>query len=763
MAKADDGRMIKDEGRVDGQLPQSQVVRVKKQRTRPRRSWSRWAVSNLARIAAWYTIITVMFRCPSDSQSLAATSPAICRPYLSTKSLLDPFVGPYYDTYASPYVEKARPYVDTVNTRVIRPATVLAINNYNKYAAPQVSKAQEYTWSEWEKRGLPQFQKAQNAAQQIYNENLAPHVDKASEVTSPYYKAAKENAFNVHENHIMPAIAYSHPHLRKIGTTTQKFLVEKALPGIQYAWTNLVILIDGTIWPFVKGLYAHNVRPQLVMIGERIAKYQEGRKMHSAMEQVDQSMTTSLPPDTVLPRDVSSTVETTSSTITTSSTETSSSTSARVAATEKPQIATDETITEDLVKWQKKFAVAADKGTDDLKERIQDIITSMTESGISEGQGLATALEKTSEFEIASIKAKINNVVSHLPVDADAAAYTAAEDEILNTIRASGAQIKTRAKNVRAWSGTFKQDLRQRVELTIDSTLQVLDDIRDLGLQEIGMRWAWMEGVTYKHWQKYHDLKKKFADWRSEVRQTALSQPALSDAHEQADKLLDESMAVTEDAARELVRLRDVTKWKLAARDATDDFDSRAIPSLTAAVSAASSVAGSIKEALVGSSQGTVESLASAVSGPGSGMASSVSSAASDLSESASSAVLGSTGTMESLSSKVSSSASDLAKNARSSASSAAVGTSTGSAKSLASTLSEQYSHATGSVYSMASSATAGPSNGAMSSASSIADSISLSASSAVASASASAKLKKAVDDAGQKVADFTSSLTGGS
>lgn len=708
--------------------------------------------------------------------------PIICKPYLTTKSYIDPFVGPYYDTYAKSYVEKAKPYINTAITRVIRPATVLAVGTYNKYAAPQVDKAKDYTSSQWEKKGMPQYKKAQEAAQQVYHDNVAPHVQKASEAATPYYRSAKDNALSVHQKHIIPAIAYSQPHILTAYASAQKFVLERGVPFVQYAWTNAVIFIDGTLWPFVKRVYGDNVRPQLVMISERIAKYQEGRKLQSAMDEVDSSGSASTAVGTPMESTASTTATTSASA---SITQTLSSTT----AAPTPSIATDETVSEDLVKWQQKFAVAADRGTDDLKERIKDIVSSMAKSELSEGRGLATALAKTAEVELASIKAKIKAIALTMPENVQSVDISAAETEVVQAVREAGSQIKEKAKNIRAWASHYKQDLKQRTELATDSTLHVLDDIRDLGLQEIGMRWAWMEGITYKHWQKYHDLKKKFADWRSEVRETALAEPAITDAQEEASKLLEESMSVTEDAAKELIRLRDVAKWKIAARDATDDFDTRAIPLVAAAASAASSFAGDIKDAIVGTSQGTVESLSSAASksivdasksassfasdtsGTVESLASDASSTASHLSDSASSVILGTTGTVDSAASKASYTASSVAsgavsqapaaaEGAASSASSLVVGTSTGIIESVSSKLSDAASSGSDSAASLAASTTAGPSEAMLSSGSSLADSVSSSASSAVASASASHRMQDAVDAAGDKASDLTSSLS---
>lgn len=772
MAKADDGRVIKEEDRANGQLVASPSSTSSRKRAQPRRSWTAWVVNNILRIATWYSIITVLFRCPSDPSALASTSPSICKPYLSLRTYVDPYIGPYYDAYASPYVEKARPYVDTANTRIIRPATVLAIDNYNKYAAPEIAKAKDYTWSRWEANGLPQLKKAQEAAQQAYDDNLAPHVQKASEVAAPYFETARENALNVHEKHIIPAITYSQPHVQAAYVSAQRFALEKGLPFVQHAWTNLVIFVDGTLWPFIKRMYGDNVRPQLVMIGERIAKYQEGRKLQSVMNEVDatsnasvvtQSAGTTPTPATEVVSPTTIAEEKPTSTHSTSST----------------QVATEETVTEDLVTWQKKFAVAADKGTDDLRERIEEIVHSMVKSDIGEGQGLATALERTAEVALDNVKAKIKAVASTLPRDAEKDDESAAESEVMQAIREAGSQIKERAKAVRSWAEKFKGDLHQRTELATESTLQVLDDIRDLSLQEIGMRWAWMDGITYKHWAKYHDLKKRFADWRSEVREISLSHTCINDAQEQADKVLEESMAATEHAARELIRLRDVAKWKIAARDATDDFDTREIPVVAVAAEAASSLAAEIKDAIVGTSQGSPESISSVISDAAEQSAdgiesllSQAASTASSVSASASSFVLGSTGTVESLSSDAAATASsalsdasfrgssaaskafDAAGEAVSSASSIIIGTSQGTFESLSSSLVDE---ATSALHT----ATAGPSEGVLSSASSFVDSISSSAPSAVASASASQVLKEKIDEAGEKVAESTSSLRG--
>lgn len=688
-----------------------------------------FVLTTIFRLVAWYVIITVLFLCPPSQNLLDASSPRVCKYYFTAETYVRPHLQPYYDAYASRYVEKAQPYLSAANDRALKPVTAVVVKKYQKYAEPRVVQARKYAQSLWETNALPRLKWAQESALQAYEENLAPQVLKVSEVATPYYESAKESALTAHEKHIVPAIAYSQPHLDKMYATVRKFTLEKAVPFVQHAWMNFVAFVNGTLWPFVRKVYGDNVHPQLVMIGERIAKYQEGRQIRSAMELVNKS--TASDPTSTKATATSENILSSIATAVTSSSTSESHTSATSNAPQPPRVATDQTISEDLVKWQKKFAIAADKGTDDLKERIEEIVARIVKNDFPEGQRLATALKKTCAVQLGTMKAKIKSVVSLLPKDAQAAETATAESKIVKAIQEAGQEIKTRAKAVRSWRETCRQEFENRTELATESTLYVLDDIRDLGLQEIGMRWAWMEGVTYKHWQKYHELKRRFADWRSEVREAALSHPALLDALEEVNKVWEESMAVTEDAARELIRLKDVAKWKVAARDSSDDFDSRAIPVVAAAASAASSVASSIKGAVTGSSQDTMESVPSVASGSAASLADEGYHGAESILSNASPARPSSQGTFESSVDKASSTGSSIASEASIAASSAS---------------------------SVVFSATTGSVEGTVSSVSSLVDSISLSAASGANEAGASQSLLDAVNKAGEKAAEVSSS-----
>lgn len=238
-----------------------------------------------------------------------------------------------------------------------------------------------------------------------------------------------------------------------------------------------------------------------------------------------------------------------------------------------------EKIASDLRTWQEKFAVAADKGVEDLEERIQEIVESQIKSGAREhGESLVIALKTVADHELATVRERINSIVESLPTEEAPRDEETAQGELLRQIRSAGLSIRDRAHALREWYNSFDNELTRRVTTAVDSTLEILDGIRDLGLQEIGMRWAWMDGVTYKDWSKYHALKARFEDWRNEVRDVGMQHDKIEKARAIANDILSQGMAITEDAANELTRLKEVGKWKIEARDVSDNFDIRTEP-----------------------------------------------------------------------------------------------------------------------------------------------------------------------------------------
>ncbi|KAF3031088.1 hypothetical protein E8E15_011652 [Penicillium rubens] len=561
--------VVKENGQVADATPKPNgQTRLEKPR---KKGFVRWTVGLVVRLCIWYTLVTTFLRCPSRLTDLTETSPRVCKPYLIARSHVEPYVTPYYDIYAAPYVDQARPYVEVFNQQVYTPASKVAKSGYEKYGAPALKQAQVYGIEQWQRQVAPRLQTAQDKAHKLYLTEIDPYVQQSVAVVSPYYQLVNTAVLNVYQGHLVPLYARSKPFIGIAYSTGQDVLTTHVLPWAQYSWSSAVYFANSSLWPHITGLYSEQVEPQLVKIGQRLASYREGKRLRAVVEDVDSS-------STVQP--VTSSATKSQEQIHTTTTVTSTSTpqaspQPTLTPTEQAQQAREK-IDSDLERWQEKFALAADKGIEDLEDRIEEIVSALVASSAnSHGRSLHTALQSVSAEQLSSIKQRINELAASMPEEDAPEIEEATSDLLIGEIRTSAISVRDRAHALREWSISFEDELVRRVNAAVNSTLDVLDSIRDLGLQEIGMRWAWMDGVTYKDWAKYHALKAQLEEWRNDIRNVGMNHKSVSDARAVASEILDQGMHEAEQAARELVRLKDVGIWKIAAREVSDDFETR--------------------------------------------------------------------------------------------------------------------------------------------------------------------------------------------
>jgi hypothetical protein len=303
-------------------------------------------------------------------------------------------------------------------------------------------------------------------------------------------------------------------------------------------------------------------------------------------------------------------------------------------------------VAHDLRTWQEKFAKAADEGSDDLEDRITDITDRLIRNQAEKvGNALIIQLEETVKSSFDGLKISILAIVKESK-DADES-----EDALSTAVRKAGIAIKEKAQAVRIWRQNYDMETNSIISKSAEDTFEILDHIRDLGLQEIGMRWAWTDGITHKDWSKYHQLKTKFDEWRYDVETVVTGHPGLSKARAASEEVESQAMAIAEDAAKELARLKETGRWKISAGDPSDDFSTKDIPAAVAA--AGQKLMAQASEAAAPSSQGSVESIVSVASSSIAEVVSSASSVASSLAE----GVTGtSQGTIDSIVSETSSS-----------------------------------------------------------------------------------------------------------
>ena len=700
----------------------------------------------------WYTIVTALFRCPSSLSDLTDDSPQVCKTYLNVRSHLAPYFEPYYHSYAAPYVNKARPYVEKFNEQIYDPTLNYGKQSYEAYGAPRFNQVREFSQEKWDTILKPQIDTAQAQAKQQYDSNVAPQVSRASAVASPYFTSSRESVSHIYSTRLLPAYEAFRPYVEKTYAFGHKLAVDTGLPYAQTAWASSVVFFDRTFWPKLRILYGENVEPQLVRIGERLGRYRDGKKLKAAMEDSESSTQVSSMASSL--SSVAAPVLPTQSPGSTATAESQAASASTSLTLEQEAEQTREKIESDLKNWQDKFAKAADKGTEDLEERLKEITDRQIENRVrGVGEALIIQLEESASSEVTKLKSEIQTLVKRSSEGYGDIDIGKASLHLSQVTRNAGLAVKEKGEAFRSWKKNYDQETRSLVSKASNSTLEVIDNIRDLGLQEIGLRWAQMEGVTYKDWSKYHEVKKTFDEWREKVEAVARDHEGLKKSEEASGELDLKGMACAEHAAKELARLKEVGQWKIEAGDASDDFSTKYLPAKAAAVGQeaakkASFASKKIEEKIIGAPQSTVKSTVSGATQKASDAASKISSvivgtepgatehassqvfeAASDASEKVSEAVAGTT---KPRAESVVSAAKDKADKVASDASQAIIGTPTPAYESVASKPTESAASAA----SAASEAVSGSSASLTEGASDIAGSISSSASSMASQAS---------------------------
>lgn len=532
--------------------------------------------------------MTVIFTCPSTPADLPDDSSRLCKSYVDLRSRISPHLEPSYHAYIKPYVDRAQPHIDQLNKQVYVPTADFISQHYNTYAAPRVGWVQDYAQASWADTVQPRLEDGRSWALSEYEQKLSPHVAWALKASDPYVRKAQSELIEIYDSTLVPLYDKSLPYVQETYSQGHYVTTKVVLPYVQLAHDSTSAFLSRHVWPQLVILYGENVEPQLMRITERLGRYRDSKKLETFIDQnaasasvASAASSASSVASAALLSDIPEPIHPSTK---------APSNDGTVAAPEIPS-ETDirEKIESDLKTWQEKFAKAADKGAEDLEERVQEITTKQIEhQAHGVGNALVIQLENTVESSIRSLKEYINTSISKMPIEATDSEEDLVYEELLKHIKASGEKIRKRAVAVRTWKQNYDNETQSLVETALESTLDVIDNIRDLGLQEIGMRWAWMEGVTYKDWSKYHALKKTFDTWRDQVANAAFNHEGLGKAKEEGESVQDEGMKMAQAAATELMRLKDVTKWKVLAHDSSEDFSSKVIPAR--AVKAAHSI-----------------------------------------------------------------------------------------------------------------------------------------------------------------------------
>ncbi|KAI1005139.1 hypothetical protein K3495_g3078 [Podosphaera aphanis] len=526
-----------------------------------KRKWRLSVLSVIFRLLTWFSIFTIIFNCPSTVDLLNEKSPRICKPYFHLRSIISPHVQPYYDTYAAPYVELARPSYNLAHDLVIEPTKKFVI----KYGLPRVVRVQSLAKSYWELILQPQVQKYQSIIHEHYRKTLGPYSDTAYAYVDPYYEAAVVNVKKTYHLILLPTYNAAQPYTVEGIQIVYDFSTNTAYPWAKWAYKAGTLFLCKTVAPTVKTLYSQKVEPQLVRIGERLSRYRDSKNIEQTITEMKSS---SLAPSTESISSLSQEVSSSHSTISHTFTEIFTESPVSTASSEQDiREKTQKMVARDLKDWQEKFAKASDEGAKELESRITEITDLFVKTKTGKlGRELIKELEKTVESSLLDLKNDILTIIreSNDTINSEKAIATA--------MRKAGINVKNRAQAVREWRQKIDAEMTNLVKKAKSETLEILDTIQDAGLQEIGMRWAWTDGITHKDWTTYHTLKTKFTEWHNIIEVVESEHPDLSKAHKTFERIESEAMTIAESTAKDLASLKEIGLRKLSSKDTSDDF-----------------------------------------------------------------------------------------------------------------------------------------------------------------------------------------------
>ena len=236
-------------------------------------------------------------------------------------------------------------------------------------------------------------------------------------------------------------------------------------------------------------------------------------------------------------------------------------------------------IEDDLATYTEKFEKHAVEAIESLNMHVDEIATVAMELKKPEVESQLTRLDQLIGNELQDLKATIINLAkSHQPgVTEEEKQKNKLEtfDQLFMATKKVTTLVKEAVQNMRWDSQRFLASVYDEVAAAADTHIEKVDNLIDSGIQELGMKWAWQnDGVTYKDWARYQELKKEFSGIRAKVIKAAERNQRLQEVTNWAEGDSWEAGAynMAKAATAELARLKRVGKKKIERNDYSGDF-----------------------------------------------------------------------------------------------------------------------------------------------------------------------------------------------
>ena len=238
-----------------------------------------------------------------------------------------------------------------------------------------------------------------------------------------------------------------------------------------------------------------------------------------------------------------------------------------------------EIIKSDLHTYSAKFSTTSLKTLSELETQIDEICDKAIRSNHKAVVNDIAELEKLVEKGTRDLKAEVVELASHLSPDSTSEEKAVSQEQLFAATRHLGTQIRDNAQLVRKDAEKYLAKVYDDVSEAADQKLEILDGVNNAGMQELGMKWAWMDWVSYKDWAKYHELKKEMRESRTAIIKSAESNEKLRELTKWVeDEWEGKATEIAKNAAEQLKTIKKIGKKKIELADASEDFTDGHIP-----------------------------------------------------------------------------------------------------------------------------------------------------------------------------------------
>jgi len=255
------------------------------------------------RLLFWYSLATVVFRCPHTTTQLNDDHPQLCAPYLQARSAIEPQIRPHleplYTTYAAPYIHVVEPYASKAYSDVYLPASTTINNLYVHHVSPAIADTQTLALKQWKTHAEPHVgdlpkkwkihvQPYIDDLLQLYKLNVEPILTQARSNIGPSWEVVRKTTIKQYNSVLIPAYYKALPYASRTYAETYHYTSQYVLPLVRQGVKNVVMSGRRHIWSNIRILYGRHIEPQIAKIRVRLTGYIDGRRIQAAANEVEE-------------------------------------------------------------------------------------------------------------------------------------------------------------------------------------------------------------------------------------------------------------------------------------------------------------------------------------------------------------------------------------------------------------------------------------------------------------------------------------------